>query len=75
MTPILIFVWLSWVCGLVFTKQGFDTAEEVLTQSYPWLFDWLEVINQVEIDPTQRVIIITREVECTPYQCSIRVGV
>ncbi|MBB1297589.1 MULTISPECIES: ankyrin repeat domain-containing protein [unclassified Pseudoalteromonas] len=50
------------------TKQGFDTAEEVLTQSYPWLFDWLEVINQVEIDPTQRVIIITREVECTPYQ-------
>ena len=50
------------------TKQGFDTAEEVLTQSYPWLFDWLEVINQVDIDPTQRVIIITREVECTPYQ-------
>ena len=50
------------------TKQGFDTAEEVLTQSYPWLFDWLEVINQVEIDPTQRVIIISREVECTPYQ-------
>jgi len=50
------------------TKQGFDTAEEVLTKSYPWLFDWLEVINQVEIDPTQRVIIITREVECTPYQ-------
>ncbi|TMO01730.1 ankyrin repeat domain-containing protein [Pseudoalteromonas sp. S558] len=50
------------------TKQGFDTAEEVLTQSYPWLFDWLEVINQVEIDPTQRVIIITREVECMPYQ-------
>ena len=50
------------------TKQGFDTAEEVLTQSYPWLFDWLEVINQVDIDPTQRVIIISREVECTPYQ-------
>jgi hypothetical protein len=50
------------------TKQGFDTAEEVLTQSYPWLFDWLEVISQVEIDLTQRVIIITREVECTPYQ-------
>jgi hypothetical protein len=50
------------------TKQDFDTAEEVLTQSYPWLFDWLEVINQVEIDPTQRVIIITREVQCTPYQ-------
>ncbi|TMN92456.1 ankyrin repeat domain-containing protein [Pseudoalteromonas sp. S558] len=50
------------------TKQGFDTAEEVLTQSYPWLFDWLEVINQVEIDPTQRVIIISREVECMPYQ-------
>ena len=50
------------------TKQGFDTAEDVLTQSYSWLFDWLEVINQVEIDPTQRVIIITREVECMPYQ-------
>ena len=50
------------------TKQGFDTAEEVLTQSYPWLFDWLEVISQVDIDLTQRVIIITREVECTPYQ-------
>lgn len=50
------------------TKQGFDTAEEVLTQSYPWLFDWLEVISQVDIDLTQRVIIISREVECTPYQ-------
>ncbi len=50
------------------TKQGFDTAEEVLTQLYPWLFDWLAVISQVEIDLTQRVIIISREVECTPYQ-------
>ncbi|MCP4323945.1 MAG: ankyrin repeat domain-containing protein, partial [Alteromonadales bacterium] len=45
-----------------------ESIEQVFTEHTPWLLDWFYVLSQVEIDPTQRFIVIERDSESTPYQ-------
>ncbi len=44
------------------------SIDQVFTEHTPWLLDWFYVLSQVEIDPTQRFIVIERDSESTPYQ-------
>jgi len=49
-------------------KFGLDSVNDLLTENVPWLINWLNVINQVEIDPTQRFIVVERDSVSKPYQ-------
>ncbi|MCP5076929.1 MAG: ankyrin repeat domain-containing protein, partial [Psychromonas sp.] len=55
---------------VIFDLGGFreESIEQVFAEHTPWLLDWFYVLSQVEIDPTQRFIVIERDSESTPYQ-------
>ena len=49
-------------------KFGLNSVDAILSGPASWLADWFHVINQVEIDPSQRFFLIERECESKPYQ-------
>lgn len=55
---------------ILFSVDKFEenSVEAVLKVHTPWLTEWFSVIKQVEIDPTQRFIVIERDRASNPYQ-------
>lgn len=49
-------------------KFGLNDVDAILSAPASWLAEWFHVINQVEMDPAQRFIVIERECESKPYQ-------
>jgi hypothetical protein len=49
-------------------KFGLTDVDAILSGPASWLADWFQLINQVEIDPSQRFLVIERECESKPYQ-------